>query len=105
VETGPTVRACKGDIGTKVQKVSFIYRQANRALALAGKNLMSLRHPSGHLMLDKVFSPMTYLDFGVWGTPGSRGQVGGGMLVLRTFPEFVGRSVQNLVEIGPTVWA
>jgi len=25
------------------------------------------------------------------------------MLVLRTFPELVGRSVQNLVEIGPAV--
>jgi len=27
------------------------------------------------------------------------------MLVLRTFPELVGRSVQNLVEIGPAVRA
>jgi len=27
------------------------------------------------------------------------------MLALRTFPELVGRSVQNLVEIGLAVWA
>jgi len=27
------------------------------------------------------------------------------MLVLRTFPELAGRSVQNLVEIGPAVRA
>jgi len=26
------------------------------------------------------------------------------MLVLRTFPELVGSSMQNLVEIGPAVW-
>jgi len=36
-----------------------------------------------------------HLDFGVWGIPGSRGWVGRVMLVLRTFPELVGRSVQN----------
>jgi len=41
-------------------------------------------------MLHKVFSPVTHLDFGVWGTPGFRGQVGGVMLVLRTFPELAG---------------
>jgi len=56
---------------------------------------MSLSHPSGHFTLHKGFR--------VWGTPGSRGRVGGVMLVLRTFPELVGRSVQNLVEIGPAV--
>jgi len=43
--------------------------------------------------------------FGVWSTPGSMGWVGGVMLVLRTFPELAGRSVQYLVEIGPAVWA
>jgi len=53
----------------------------------------------------KVFSPVTNLGFGVWGTPGSRDQVGGVILVLRTFPELVGRSVQNLVEIGLAVRA
>jgi len=51
-------------------------------------------------MLHKVFSPATRVDFGVWGTLGSRGQVGWVMLVLRTFPELAGRSVQNLVDIG-----
>jgi len=56
-------------------------------------------------MLHKVFSPVTRLDFRVWGIPGSEGRVGGFMLVLRTFPELVGRSVQNLVEIGPAVCA
>jgi len=66
---------------------------------------MSLRRPSGHFKLHKVFSLVTHLGFGVWGTPGSRGRVGGVMLVLRTFPELVGRSVQNLVEIGPAVQA
>jgi len=39
----------------------------------------------------------------VWGTPGSGGQVGMVRLALRTFPESVWRSVQNLVEIGKAV--
>jgi len=43
------------------------------------------------------FLSRDHLGFGVW--------VGGIMLVLRTFPELVGRSVQNLVEIGPAVRA
>jgi len=43
--------------------------------------------------------------FGVWGTLGSGGRVGGVMLVLRTIPGLVGRSVQNLVEVGPAVRA
>jgi len=43
------------------------------------------------------------LGFGVWGTPRSRDRVGGVMLVLRTFPELVWRSVQTLVEIGLAV--
>jgi len=70
---------------------------ANWAPALPRKYLMSLRYPSGHFTLHKVFSPVTHLGFGVW--------VGEIMLVLRTFPELVGRSVQNLVEIGPAVRA
>jgi len=45
------------------------------------------------------------LGFRVWGTLGSRGQGCGVMLVLRTFPELVWRSVQNLVEIGLAVRA
>jgi len=53
-------------------------------------------------MLDKVFSPVTHLGFRIWG---SGGQVGGLMLVLRTFSELVGSSVPNLVEIGPAVCA
>jgi len=44
-------------------------------------------------------------SFGVWGTLGSGGRVGAVMLVLRTFPGLVGRSVQNLEEIGPAVRA
>jgi len=60
---------------------------------------MRLNRPSGHFTLQKVFSPVTRLGFGVWGTQGSRGWVGGVMLELRTFPELVGRSVLNLVEI------
>jgi len=44
-------------------------------------------------------------SFGVWGTLGSGGRVGAVMLVLRTIPGLVGRSVQNLVEIGPAVRA
>jgi len=56
-------------------------------------------------MLHKVFSPMTLLGFGVWGTQGSRDRVGRVMLELRTLAELVGRSVQNLVEIGLAVWA
>jgi len=42
----------------------------NRAPALPGKNLMSLRYQSGHFILHKVFSPMTRLGFRVWGTLG-----------------------------------
>jgi len=44
---------------------TFLYILANQALALPGKNLMRLRHPSGHFTLHKVFSPLTRLDFGV----------------------------------------
>jgi len=46
---------------------------------------------------------VTCLGFGVWGNPGSRGRVCRVMLVLRTFPELAGRSVQNLLEIDPGV--
>jgi len=52
-------------------------------------------------MLRKVLSPVRPIwvfEFGA--TPGSRCWVARVMLVLRTFPELVGRSVQNLVEIG-----
>jgi len=42
-------------------------------------------------------------SFGVWGTLWSGGWVGAVMVVLRTIPGLVGRSVQNLVEIGPAV--
>jgi len=38
------------------------------------------------------------LGFGVWGNPGSVSRVGRVRLVLRTFPELVWKSVQNLVE-------
>jgi len=69
---------------------------ANRGPALPGKDLM-------HFLYIKVFSPVICLGFGVWGTPGSGGQVGGVKLVLRNFPKLVCRSVQNLVEIGPAV--
>jgi len=85
---------------TFIFMVYFIQILANQAPALPGKNLMSLRHPCGHFTLHKVFSPVTPLGFRVWGTPGSRGWVGGVMLVLRIFTELVWRSVQNLVEIG-----
>jgi len=81
----------------------YIYKLANWAPALPGKHLMSSRHSSGHFRLHKVFSPMTSLHFRVWGAQGFRGWVGGVMLVLGTFPELVGRSVQNLVEIGLAV--
>jgi len=47
---------------------------------------------------------VTHLGFRVWGTTGFRGWVGWVMLALRTFPELVGRSVQNFVEIGPAVF-
>jgi len=43
------------------------------------------------------------LEFGVPRGPG--GWVDGVILVLKTFPELVGRSVLNLVEIGPVVRA
>jgi len=54
-----------------------------------------------HFLKSKVFSPVICLGFGGWGTLESRGRVGGVMLVLRTFYEFV----QNLVEIGLAVRA
>jgi len=46
---------------------------------------------------------MICLVFGVWGTPGSGGQVGEAKLVFTTFPELVWWSVQNLVEIDAAV--
>jgi len=54
-----------------VSEANFYFQLANQAQALPGKNLMSLCHPSGHFKLHRVFSPVTYLGFGVWGTPGS----------------------------------
>jgi len=56
---------------------------------------MSLNHPSGHFLYSKIFSPVICVGFGVWGTLGSGGQVGGVKVVLRAFPE--------LVEIGPVI--
>jgi len=74
--------------GTKVHKVSFKYIDykiscasgfnfililANWALALPGKNLMSLGYPSGHFTLHKVFSPVIpiwVLELGVPQGPG-----------------------------------
>jgi len=53
-----------------------------------------LTSPIWTFTLHKVFSPVTRL---AW--------VGGIMLVLRTFPKLVGRSKQNLVEIGTAVRA
>jgi len=87
-------------------KQSLLYIENSQpGPVLPGKNLMSLCHSSGHFMLHKVFSPVIRLGFRVLGTLGSKGWVGRVMLVLRTFPELVGRSVQNLVEIGPAVRA
>jgi len=56
-----------------------------------------------HFLLSKIFSSMICLDFGVCGTLGSGDWVGEVILVLRTFPELVWRSVQILVEIGQAV--
>jgi len=52
-----------------------------------------------------IQSFLSHDPFGFWslGYPG--GRVGGIMLVLRTFPELVGMSVQNWVEIGSAVRA
>jgi len=58
---------------------------------------MRLSHPSGNVMLDKVFSPVIHLCFGVWGTPGFVGRVEWVMLVLRTFTELV----EIGLEVGP----
>jgi len=90
---------------TKTQGLYYIDQVANRASTLPGKSLISLRHPSGHFTLHKTLSPVIHLGFRVWGTQGSGSQVGRVMLVLRTFPELSGRSVQNLVEIGAPVRA
>jgi len=95
VAIGPVGRAWKGDIGTNSH--FYIYNgQPGPGAA---------REKFDELTLHKVFFPVTRLGFGVWGDPGSWGWAGGVMLVLRTFPELVGRSVQNLVEIGPVVRA
>jgi len=78
--------------------IIFLFKTSQQGPGADGKNLMNLRHPSGHFRLHKVFFPVTHLGFGVWGTPGSRGWIGGVMLVLRTFHELLGRSLLNLVE-------
>jgi len=67
-----------GGKGLKVLNLPLYIILANRAPALPGKNLMSLRHPSGHFTLHKVFSPVTHLGFEVWGTRG----LGVGLAVL-----------------------
>jgi len=46
------------------------------------------------------FKPQLYTS-NFWPRIDCRGWVGGVMIILRTFPELVGRSVQNLVVIGP----
>jgi len=79
------------------------FELANRAPALPGK--LTIPHKGTHLDILRYtkFSlplPVWVLEFGV-----PKGQVGGVMLVLRTFPKLAGRSVQNLVEIGPSVRA
>jgi len=51
------------------------------------------------------FSPLICLCFRVWGTLGSGDRFDRVKLVLRTFPESEGRSVQNLMEIGGAVRA
>jgi len=49
------------------------------------------------------FCILICLDFGVWETLGAGGRIGGVILVLRIFPELVGRPFQNLAEIGLAV--
>jgi len=52
------------------------------ALHCPGQNLM-------HFLSIKLFSPVIYLGFEVWGTLGLGVQVGGVKVALRTFPEYV----------------
>jgi len=81
---------------------ALYWRLANRAQALPGK--ITKQYKGTHLDILRYTKfclpwPIWVLEFGVpWG------QVGEVMLVLRTFPELVGRSVQNLLEIGLAVW-
>jgi len=58
---------------------------------------------NANFVKQSFFSSDICLGFGAQGTPGSGVQVGRVILVLRTFPELVWRSVQNLVEIGAAV--
>jgi len=60
----------------------YIHKLANHSPALPGKKFI-------HFLKSKVFSRVTCLGFGVWGTPGKGGRVGGVKLVLRTLPELV----------------
>jgi len=86
----------------EAQTVTFIYIDTSQpGPGTAREKFDELM--SGHFTLHKVFSPVTHLGFRVWGTPGSRGQIGWVILVLRTLPGLVWRSVQNLVEIGSGV--
>jgi len=70
-------------------RLNLLQTLADRGPALPGKR--------------KDFSLLIYLGFRDWGTSELVGGVGTIKLVLRTFPESVWRSAQNLVEIGAVV--
>jgi len=57
-----------------------------------------------HSILMATSDMVICIGYGVWGNPGSK-LVSGVKLVLRTFPELVWRSVQNLAKIGLAVRA
>jgi len=72
---------------------------ANQGLGDArGKKF--LRVPFRTFYITQCFFSRDLFRFWSLGYPGVRDQVGGVILVLRTFPELVWRSVQNLVSIG-----
>jgi len=74
--------AIKGKLFKSDWESFFYLILANRAPALPGKNLMSLRHPSGHFTLHKGFR--------VWSTPGFRGRVGEGHACVKNLPRVGG---------------
>jgi len=83
--------------------VAFRSYIANRGLVLLDKK--NLRVPIQILYLTQSFFSRDLFWFWSLGYPGVRsgGWVGGVILVLRIFPELLGRPVQNLVEIGLVV--
>jgi len=82
----------------KTKRKKLYYKLATRAWTAGDKK--NLRVPVGSFYITQSFSHVICKRFGVWGSPGSRGQVGGVIVVLKTFTELVGRSGGSPVKEG-----